>query len=69
MKKEQRITFDFNDNVVIRGNYNDVLCWPMFQLPVSVLACGKEGFHDQQFLLLKHQDQCLVGVTVTKFEH
>ena len=35
----------------------------MFQLPRSVLAYDNEDCQDHQFLLLKHQDQCLVTVS------
>ena len=35
----------------------------MFQLPGSVFVHDKEDCQDHWFLLLKHQDQCLVTVS------
>ena len=65
-KKEQWQSFDFNQNVAILGKYN-MPFELMLQLPVSVLAYDNEDCQGHQFLLWKHQDQCLVTVSCKTF--
>ena len=49
--------------ISIKCCYSWKLQWSLVvQLPVLVLAYDSEGCHDHQFLLWKHQDQCLVSV-------